>query len=163
MSTSPIMTGARAIVGIYDPNTGTTRTVGIFNSVSLSAGLAAEPAYILGSHLPQEITYTASEVVSITASGWRIVGHGWHNDGHMPKVQDLLNHQYLEMTVIDRQTQGNGGDGRIVKVTGVRPVGAQVSYAARGQSEITLNFMGLAVGDESGDNTERADAATLPL
>ena len=113
MATSPIVTGARALLGVFDPNTGKVRIVGIYNNVSYGLSYSAEEAHILGRYSPAAITYTAQNVVNISASGYRVLEHGPHIDGGLPRLQDLLDFEYLEMTIIDRQRENQCDEGQI--------------------------------------------------
>lgn len=162
MAASKVMNGARAKLGIYDPATGLTRTVGIFNNVSFGLTFDAQPAYILGAYAPAEIDYTSQEPVSITASGWRVIDHGPHVEAGIPRLQDLLTHEYLELAIIDRQREAGGKDGRITKFRQVRPTGYSTTISARQLEEITCTFMAIRVDDESTTNVEGPGAAFLP-
>jgi hypothetical protein len=160
MSPPKVFHGARALFQILDPNTGQPQTVGIFDNCSYSLTYDVQPAFILGRFSPAELGYTAQEPVNITCSGWRVINHGPHQDGHVPHLQDLLLHQYITMQVVDRQT-GNP----IAVFNSVRPTGYNTSIQARQLETMTLNFMGLLVDDESGDNAESVTpvpAADLP-
>lgn len=162
MAASQIMNGARAKFAIYDPATGLSRVVGLFSDVSLGLQYDAQEAYILGRYSPAATTYVGQNPVNITASGFRVVGHGPHADAAVPRLQDLLLHEYMELTIIDRQTEALGGDARIYKVHDVRPTGWSVTIGARQQSQITVTFVGILVDDESVTNAETASAAVLP-
>jgi hypothetical protein len=81
MAAPKTMNGARAKLGIYDPSTGQTRYIGIFQNVSYGLTFQAEPVYILGKFAAAEIDYTSQDVVQITASGWRVIEHGPHVEG----------------------------------------------------------------------------------
>jgi hypothetical protein len=162
MAASKVMNGARAKLGIYDPATNSTRIVGIFNNVSYGLTFDAQPAYILGAHAPAEIDYTSQEPVSITASGWRVIDHGPHVEAGIPKLQDLLLHEYLELVIMDRQREAGGKDGRITKFHKVRPTGYSTTISARQLEEVTVTFMAILVDDESTTNTEGPGAASLP-
>ncbi len=162
MASSKIMTGARAKLGIYDPATGKTRIIGIFNNVSYGLTFDAQPAYILGKHAPAEIDYTSQEPVSITCSGWRVIDFGPHAEAAVPRLQDLLQHEYLELALMDRQREAGGKDGRIAKFRQVRPTGYSTTISARQLEEITVTFMAIIVDDESTTNAEGPGAASLP-
>ena len=159
MAAPKVFHGARALFQIVDPNTGqsTATTVGIFDNCSYSLTYDVQPAFILGRFSPAELGYTAQEPVNITCSGWRVINHGPHQYGHVPHLQDLLLHQYITMQVVDRQTGLP-----IATFNSVRPTGYNTSIQARQLETMTLNFMGLLVDDESGDNTESIVAADLP-
>lgn len=151
------MTGARAQLMIVDPNTGEGRVAGIFNNVSYGLTYGAEAIHILGRYSPDEIVYTSQEAVSINASGWRVIDHGPHATGKVPKLADLLDHDYIELAIFDRQTNK-----RIAKIHSVRPTSYNTTLANRQPEEVSITFMGLLVDDESTDNTELPGASTLP-
>ena len=160
MAPPKVFHGARAIFQILDPNTGIPTTVGIFDNCSYSMTYTVQPAFILGRFSAAELGYTAQEPVNITCSGWRVVGHGPYADAHVPHLQDLLLADYITMQVVDRQT-GNP----IATFESVRPTGYNTSIQARQLESMTLNFVGLLIDDESGDNTESVTpvpAADLP-
>lgn len=152
-----VMSGARAKLQIFDPNTNSAQTLGIFANVSYALAYDAQPAYILGRYSAAEIDYTAQEPVQITASGFRVVGQGAHKHASVPKLQDLLTHEYISLQIVDRQT-GQA----IAKITNVRPTGYSTSISARQLEEITVNFIGILVDDEDTQNEEHP-TATIPL
>ncbi len=157
-----VMSGPRALVGAYDPATGKSRIIGLFSSVSYNLSYETQDANILGAYAPVEIDYVGQNVVSITCSGYRVIDHGAHAEAGVPKLQDLLTHEYLEMTIIDRQSQNAGKDGRIAKFRRVRPVGYSSGMSARNLTEMTVNFVAINVDDESTTNQESAGAGQLP-
>lgn len=152
-----VMTGARAQMMIVDPNTGRGRVVGIFNNVSYGLTYGAEPIFILGRYSPDEIVYTSQEAVAITASGWRVVDHGPHAEAMVPKLADLLTHEYIELAIFDRQTNK-----RIAKIHSVRPTSYNTTLANRQPEEVSITFLGLLMDDENTDNNETSTASTLP-
>jgi hypothetical protein len=100
--------------------------------------------------------------VNISASGYRVIGAGPHAEAGLPRLQDLLLAEYIEMTIIDRQTEAQGGDARIYKFHNVRPTGYSTTMSARQQTEIQMTFVGILVDDESGANVEGLGSAVLP-
>jgi hypothetical protein len=156
------MSGARARLGIFNPATGKTKTVGIFNNVSYGITYDTQPAYILGRYSASEIDYTAMEVVNVTASGYRVIDHGPHAEAGVPRLQDLLTHDYLTIAIMDRQRESQGGDGTIMKLHSVRPTGYSTTISARNLEEISISFVGIVIDDESTQNTERPDSVDLP-
>ncbi len=154
---SKVFTGARAKLGIVDTTNDTTKTVGLFTSVSYSLRYDASPVYILGKFAPAEIDYTAQEMVSISCSGWRVIGSGPHAEAGLPKLEELLTHEYLTMQISDRQT------GAVMATfSQVRPVSFSTTVSARQLQEMTVEFVGILVGDEtSGKNDESAGAVKL--
>ena len=152
-NTAPrIMNGARAKLGFVDPNQGGDIPVfcGIFSTVSFGVTYDAQPAYILGRYSAAEIDYTSQDLVHITCSGWRVIGRGPHVTAHIPKLQDLLSHQYLTMVIWDRQLETKTSSGVIATITQVRPTGYNTTSSARTLQEITCSFVGIMADDESG-------------
>lgn len=162
MASPKVMHGARAKVGVYDPTTGETKIIGMFSNVSYGVTYDVQPAFILGRFSAAEIDYTAADVVQITASGWRVVGHGWHVDARLPRLQDLLLAEPIELVVIDRQQEALGGEPRIARITHVRPTSGSGGFESRQLSATTHTFVGLIVSDESVTNAEHPSAADLP-
>lgn len=156
MSQAKTMHGARAKLGIMDPVTGDVRIVGLFSNVSYGVAYDMQPIYTLGRFSPAEIVPTGQEAVSVTATGFRIVDNGPHVAAKVPKLQDLLNHEDLSLALIDRQTGK-----QIMTVFNVRPTGYQTTVGARGVQEITVNFIGIKIEDESGDQEETPGATSI--
>lgn len=153
--TQKVMSGPRGILSKVD--NGTAVPVGIFNSCSYGLVYDAQPVFILGAMAPVEIDYTAAEAVNISCSGWRVIGHGAHVAAGMPALQDLMGAGYMVLQLTDRQT------GLVVaKFRNVRPVSYSTGLSNRNLQEITINFIGIYVDDESVTNTEAVGAATLP-
>lgn len=157
MAAPKVMHGARAKVGIVDPNTGLVQVVGIYSNVSYNLTYDTPPVYILGAYAPAAIENVAQEPVSMTCTGWRVVDHGAHVQGKVPKLADLLTSEYLQMVIIDRQTNK-----RICTVRDVRPTGYSTAISARQLEEMTMGYIGRFCDDESTDNSERFDSTTLP-
>jgi len=162
MAAPKVMNGARAKMGIYDPSTGLTHIVGLFNNVSYNMTYEAQPAYILGRYSAAEIDYTSMDVVSITCSGFRVVEHGPHVEAGVPRLQDLLTSEYIHLAIIDRQREAQGADGRIAIFKNCRATGYSTTISARNLEEITVTFVGLLVDDESTTNSESALSTNLP-
>ncbi len=159
---SDVFSGARAKVRIMDRNTGKPRVVGIFSTISWSLRYTVEPIYTLGNFGPVALQYTSMEPVSIQASGWRFIGHGAHVEANIPRLQDLLDHQYIEMDVVDRQAEATGQGVRMARFRSVKPVGYSTTVNARGLEEVSVEFTALRVDDESVENAEHPTAAQLP-
>lgn len=171
MAAPKIIHGARAKVAIVDPATGSARVIGIFNSISYSVQYGAQAAYILGRYSPAELIYTHSEPIQMTLTGWRQVGQGPYAtsglpggspSGIVPKLQDLLTHEYVQISVIDRQLQAQGKDATIALIKQIRPTGYSISVANRQMSEVQMTAMGILIDDESTANDEAAFATSLP-
>jgi hypothetical protein len=135
------------------------KVVGVFTNVSYGLAYDVQPAFVLGRFSPAELTYTAAEPIGITASGWRVIDHGpfTEDGGNMPKLQDLLTAEDMTFALYDRQT-----DKVVMTVTGVRHAGFNTSVAPKSLEELSYNFVGLRLSDESGNNTEAVGASNLP-
>ena len=158
MAPPKIMNGARAMVFLSSPSEPSPKLVGIFTSISYGLQYDAQPAYTLGAFAPREIDYTAQEPVQIQASGWRVINNGPHIQALIPRLQDLLNHEYLTMTVLDRQT-----DTVIATIKDVRPTGFQTPIANRQMVEQSFSFIGRLIGDETPDSGgDEPGAAVMP-
>lgn len=157
MAPPKVISGARAKFGILDPANGQAEFKGIFNNCSYGLTFDAQPVYILGRYSPAEIEYTAQEPVSITCSGWRTLDHGAHVDGKVPNLRDLLNHEYLTLVVVDRQSNRT-----IATFRNVRPTGFSTTISARNLEEITVTFTAIFVDDESTENAEHPSRMDLP-
>ncbi len=151
------MSGARAKVAIYDPVSGQAKVVGIWNNFSYSLNHDVQPSFILGRYSAAELSTTGVEPVSITASGWRVVGHGPFVEGRLTPLDQLLTQEYLVLTVIDRQTKQT-----IATIHGCLPTGTSTTLSARQLQESTNTYMGLLMDDESTINTEASSATDLP-
>lgn len=153
MAQGKIFHGARAQVILNG------RTVGAFTNVSYGMALDVQPAFILGRFSPAELAYTGAEPIGITAAGWRVIDHGpfTPDGGSMPRLQDLLNANDMTFALYDRQT-----DKLIMKVVGVRHAGFNTAVAPKTLEEMTFNFVGLRMSDESADNMEAVGASDLP-
>ena len=152
MAAPKVMSGARAKFGFIEPGQ-PAEYKGIFNNVSYGLTFDTQPAYVLGAYAPVEIDYTAQEPVQITASGWRVIEHGAHVDGKVPNLMDLLRHEYLTLTILDRQTNKT-----IAKFKNVRPTGYSTTLSARNLEEVTVTFIAIKVDDESTENEEDPSA-----
>lgn len=130
--------------------------VGIFDSCNYSSGISTEDIFILGASAAREIAITAQEVVSLSCSGFRVIGSGVHVLPKFPKLGDLLNFESLTFTVVDRKTGST-----VLTVLGVVPVNNGENYQAKSISKVNCSFKGIRGFDESGDSDE-ADAADLP-
>lgn len=147
---SKTLTGARAKVYVNN------QLVGIFESCTWNRSYGTEAIHLLGRYSPDEIAITSSEAITLSCSGFRVVGNGVHVLPAVPKVQDLLNFEALTITVVDRQTGST-----ICTVIGCVPNGDNGGVNARATSRVTVNYIGTIMSDESGDQAE-GDGASLP-
>lgn len=148
---SKVLTGARAKV--YVDN----KLVGIYESANYNMNIGVEPIHLLGRYSPDEITPTSYEAVTISCSGFRIVAQGPHVLPAVPKLQDLLNLNGVTLTVVDRQSGST-----ILTAIGCVPNSYNGNHNARATSRITINYTGLRLSDEAGDQDESAGAVSLP-
>jgi hypothetical protein len=153
MATSKIMHGARAVVSLRGTK------IGIFTNVSYGMQYDIQPAFILGRFSPAELAYTAAEPINISATGWRVLDNGPFSasGGSMPLLQDLLTAEDMTFAIYDRQE-----DKAIMTVVGCRHQGFSTSIAPRALEEMTLNFMGLRLSDETATNAESDTSMDLP-
>lgn len=152
-----VFSGARGKVYIENPNGGGNQLIGIFSNISYNVTYDTTPAYILGRWTPAEIDYSSVSPVNITAGGWRVVGLGPHEGGQLPRIQDLLLHQYLTIQIFDRETQEY-----VATIQFVRPTGFHSNVTARQLSDMTLSYVGILVEDEDvNTNAEPGDSTNL--
>lgn len=148
---SKTVTGGRAKVFVNN------KLVGIFESCNYNRVYGTEAIHILGRYTPAEIVYTSVEAVTITCSGFRVVGQGVHVLPAVPHIQDILNFQPFVLTVTDRQTNKN-----LATIQGVLPNGDNGNFNAKASSRVTVNYQGLIMSDEDGDQSESQGASDLP-
>jgi hypothetical protein len=158
-----VMVGARAIVFVNNV------PVGVFDSVDYSVNVGAEPIHILGRYSPAEITPTSYEAVTLNCSGFRLIGQGGHELPKMPKLQDLLNLEYVTITVTDRQNTmvkdgkvTTGESKPILVAQNCVPVSYSTGYSAKATSRIRITYMGTVAYDESAVQAEAGVSTNLP-
>ncbi len=157
MSAPLVVNGARAVVRIAGPGGKAGQPIGIFSSFSYGLNYDVQSVFILGRFSPAELGYTAQEPVRCTASGWRVVGNGPHVAASMPNLSALLDHEYIQIDVLDRQT------GRVIAIIrDVRPESYSTTIAVKALTEVTHTFVGLIVDDESTRNVEARNHTDLP-
>lgn len=132
------------------------RIVGIFTSCQWGVNYDAVPSFILGRYSPAEITYTGQEAISVTATGFRVIDNGAYVAAGLPKLQDLMAHEDIALSLFDRQTGK-----QVMTVVGIRPTGYTSGTAARSVSDFTVNYLGLRAEDESGAQGEASGASDL--
>jgi hypothetical protein len=119
--------------------------------------IGTEPIHLLGRYSPDEITITSYEAVTISCSGFRVVGQGPYVLPAVPKLQDLLNFDSVTLTVVDRQTGQ-----QILTAIGCVPTSYNGNHNARATSRVSINYTGLRISDESGPQDEGDGAVNLP-
>jgi hypothetical protein len=125
---------------------------GIFESVSYNLNYGTEPIHVLGKFNPVEIAVTSQEAVSLTCSGFRVVGNGPYGSPSVPTVQQLLALSGMTITVTDRQTNNI-----ILSVNNCIATGYSGSYNAKATSKIQINYIGTTIADESQANAAPVD------
>lgn len=148
-----VFTGARAKV--YVDNV----LVGLYDSCSYSVNIGTEAIHLLGRYSPDEITVTSYEAVTVNCSGFRLIGNGGHILPKVPKLQDLLNLEYITLSMTDRKSANNAEP--VMTVVGCVPVSYSTGANAKATSRIQVTYMGTRASDESGAQDE-GDAVTLP-
>lgn len=137
------VTGGRA--ELFLPNQdGTLVLAGVFDTVSRQKGLGVEAIHTLGQYSAREIAITSYNEVTVSCSGFRVVGAGTTVLGKFPTLGELLNYQSVTIKVVDRQT----GDTLLV-VTGAVPTSDSENYSARATTKTSLSYTGIAAFDES--------------
>lgn len=147
---SKVMTGSRAKVYVNN------QLVGIYETCTYNVSIGTEPIHLLGRYSPDEIAPTSYEAVTISCSGFRVVGQGPHILPAVPKLQDLLTLEALTLAVVDRQTGKT-----ILTAIGCVPTGYNGNHNARATSRVSVNYTGLRISDESGSQDE-GGAVSLP-
>lgn len=122
---------------------------GIFTNVSYGQAFGTQPIYILGRANCAEIPYTDMDIVTVTLSGFRVMGNGPHATASVPKLQDILQHEDIVLSIIDRQAS-DPTMANVMTVTGARPVGFDSTSSARGINDLTVRMQGTILHDESG-------------
>ena len=152
MAKAKVMTGARA--KIYVDNV----LVGVYDSCTYAINIGAEPIHILGRYSPAEITQTSYEAVTVNCSGFRVIGNGGHVIPKVPKLQDLLQLEYVTLSMVDRQSVDNIP---IMNVQNCIPINYSTGVNAKATSRIQVTYLGTHAGDEAGDQDE-GDGVNLP-
>ena len=145
------MVGARAKVRVDG------QIVGIFDSCQYGANIGTEPIHTLGRYSATEISITSYEAVQVACSGFRIVDQGVHVLPAAPQLQDLLNFDSVQLEVEDRQSGKN-----IMIVKGCVPQNWGEAQQAKGTTRFNINYIGLVLSDEAGDQDESDGATNLP-
>jgi hypothetical protein len=152
MAKAKVYTGAKAKIFVDNV------LVGIFDSCSYSVNVGAEPIHILGRFGPAEITPTSAEAVTVSCTGFRIIGNGGHVLPKFPKLQDLLQ---LESVRLDVITRDGSATLPIMSVFNCIPVSYSTGVNAKSTSRINISYLGTSSSDESGASNE-GDAVDLP-
>jgi hypothetical protein len=147
---SVTMTGARAKVKVAG------KYVGIFDSCQYGGNIGTEPIHTLGRYSPAEISITSYEAVQVSCSGFRIIDQGVHVLPAVPKLQDLLNFEAVQIEVEDRQTGKT-----IATIKNCVPSNWSESQQAKGTTRFNVSYIGTLLHDESGDEEESAGASSL--
>lgn len=138
MAQSTTITGARCLLKING------EVQGMFTDVSWGQSYSEQELFVLGKFSAQDIVYTASNTVDVSATGYRAYNKGAFIVAALPKIQDLATHQTITLEI-----EFAGNDKGIIQVFGVRPLGYSSRVSARGVVEMSINFKGLRASDES--------------
>jgi hypothetical protein len=150
MADQKIFHGARAQLIVNG------KKVGVFSDVSYGVNYDVQPAFILGRYSAAELTYVGQDVVSVSATGFRVIDNGAYVAASMPKLQELMGHNEISIELFDRQSNKS-----VLSVIGVRPVSWSSGQQSRSLSTFSVQFMGRLASDESGVNDEGAGASTI--
>lgn len=145
------MTGARAVVKVGNV------TVGLFDSCDYSVSIGTEPIFTLGRYSAAEIVPTSYEIVTVNCSGFRVVGNGGHILPQVPKLEDLIAMNGIQITVTDRQT-GTA----ILTVDNCIATSYGTGYSAKSTSRIRVTYQGTLASDESGVQSESGGSTNYP-
>lgn len=155
------MHGARALVQITGVDSATgqqfANTVGIWNQFSYQVAYDVQAVFILGRFSAAELVTTGVEPVVMTAQGFRVVDHGPFTEGKLTDLADLLNQEYIQLSVYDRQSKKN-----VATIKYCLPTGTSSTVSAKALQDSSNSYIGLLLGDEHGDSAEATDAAHLP-
>lgn len=159
-----VLSGHRVKVSRYNPDTGKSKVLGIFNSVNFSVSLGVAPVPILGRTSVAALQYTHMDPIQVRAGAWRAVNHGPYADEGvgLPLLQDLLKNTYTKLTLLDRQLENDGKDAVIGEIVDMLWTGFDVGHNVRNLVEYTATGQGILYRDESGQNVEGPGAADLP-
>lgn len=161
MATPRVLNGSRIVLQLIKNNTsGNTaqpRTVGIFMNFSYNQPYDVSAAFILGRYSAAEIQTTGVELISFTATGWRVLDHGVFVDGGQDLLQDLLNQETFTFQLVDRQT------GRVVaELQDCLITGHSTGFTNKSMSDLTVTGVGLLVAEDGVGQSESSTAAQLP-
>lgn len=138
-----VVSGARAKVYITRAGETTPKLYGFFNNISYQVAYDVQPVFTLGRYSAADVNYTAMELVSVRASGFRV----YDNDPNTiaPTVNELLAQTSgMELQIFDRQNTG----APLAKVTGLLCTGYDTGVTARGMTEVSFSFVGRTVEQE---------------
>lgn len=147
MAVSKTFHGARAVLSING------KVVGVFSQCSGNIRLGVEPTSTLGRFTAGELVYTNADPVTVSVSGYRVIGNGPHGTPAMPKIKDLLDADDITLSISDRAT----GETMFTLLEAKCP-SANFSVAHRQLSDMSLEFIGIRSEDESGPDGETAGA-----
>jgi hypothetical protein len=145
MAQSKSMSGARARLMVDG------KIVGTYASCDYGLEIGLTDIYTLGKYGAQEIAIHDVSTVTVSVSGFRVIGESSspHGDSKVPKLQDLLNAEDISLAIFDRKDNT-----QIMFVIGARPASYNQNHASRSISGMNLTFRGLTISDESGDQEE---------
>lgn len=151
MAASKQVHGARAIVSIEG------RVVGIWNDISVDWNYDVRSSYILGRFSAAGLTTVGVEPCNIRASGFLVVNHGFFKEGRITNLQDLLGQEYIQLTVLDRES-----DVPLLLITGCLPTGMSVNLPAKDLATGTNTYIGLLCHEYGNTQAEPTGSTQLP-
>ena len=77
--------------------------------------------------------------------------------GSIPKLQQLLTHEDITLSIVDRQAGLP-----VLTLVQVRPIGYNVSAQARGVASLSISFRGIKMSDEDAGGAPQADPGSVP-
>ena len=133
--------------------------MGIWTNLSYQVAMNVQAVFVLGRFSAAELVTTGVEPVTITAQGWRNIGHGpfTAEGGSFTDLKDLLNQEDITLDIIDRQTNLH-----VATIKGCKPTGLSSAVTSKTLQEQTNTYLGLLYSDESGDQEEPAGSSDLP-
>lgn len=136
------MQGARAKVYVGN------RLVGTATNISYSVSHGNEAIHTLGRFEAQEIVLTSYEAVSVTLTGYKVIGKGPYHKENGQSIAtapgELFKNVEFDIHVEDRETQKV-----VTRVTRCRSTGLSSDMAAKTTNSYTATFMGIIMQDEA--------------
>jgi hypothetical protein len=139
------------------------KPIGLFANVSFGVEYGAQDIYTIGKYNAQEIVYTDMSTITVRVSGFRVMGHGPHEEMSIPKLQELLGHDDITLQIVDRQGGGDQIRENIMTVGNCRPLGYDFDTSARGVASLSAVFRGITIKDESDVNPQSDTASAAPF
>ncbi len=136
------MQGARAKVYVAN------RLVGVATNVSYSVSHGAEAIHTLGRFEAQEIVLTSYEAVSVTLTGFKVIGKGPYHKENGKSITtapgELFKNVEFDIHIEDRETKKI-----TMRVTRCRNTGLTSDMSAKTTNSFTATFLGIIMQDEA--------------